>query len=167
MTDRDASTETTVPYLTEGPITVYVGEDESPRHVPALRYGPWAYVSEHVLATGGRPPKKPAKPGTGRPRTYHVVHGPSGRSICTVTGELQADLLARALFARALTFGSSCCLGDTPDDGEEIRAMMRVVADVCPTANVGGRTARELVAAMSLAVVTDLEVLDDEPEAAA
>lgn len=159
--DRDTSSDTTVPHLVAGEIPVYLSEDESPRVVPAHRYGLWAYVDSTQLGlTRGERAKKKAAPG---PRLFHIVHQPSGRTVTTVQGEVRADELARALAARCPTWCSSCSLGDTPDDGEEIRAMVMVVAEVAPTALLGsGLTAQRLAQHMKLAQACEDAAFDED-----
>lgn len=167
--DRDTSSDTTVPHLVAGEITLYISEDEPARLVPANRYGLWAYADEAEMEPT-RATRKKAKGRAGQ-RKHHLVHVPSGQMIAAIADSTAADELARALAARCPNFGSSCSLGDTPDDGDEVHAMVTVIADVAPGAVLrGGEKAGVLVKAMKLAARLDAagawdEV--DEPGAAA
>lgn len=152
--DRDTSADTTVPNLQAGQITVFLAEDEPSRLVPAHRYDHWAYVDAAELGLT-RAERSKAKASKG-PRVLHIIHVPSGRSVATLSSEVRADELARALAARCPTFGKGCSLGDTPDDGEEIRDMVMVIAEVAPIALVGGHhPAAKLAAAHRLASSLD------------
>lgn len=150
--ERDTSSDTTVPHLEVATITLYAGEDEAARQVEAHRYGVWAYCSEQAVAAAQPGLKKPRKDGTARPRTQHLVHVPSGRSVATVSGELAADTLARGVYALLPTWGAGCTLGDTPDDGDEVRALVLAVAEVSPNAVLAsGHPARAVADMVNMA----------------
>lgn len=126
-----------------GMVLAYAGEEQDPQRVPATLYGgTWAVVACAEIATHPLERKLLRKAGI-----YTVLHRGTGRGVAFVPGEARCGDIAWALARRLPRFASGASLGDSPDEEEETRDLVRVIAAVDPGARIGhgqGPTAAEL-----------------------